>query len=63
MGWIWIRMDQELLLRSGTQKIQTWIRNKSFRIHNTEGELHILFYSKYAVPNLCLYSKLINIFC
>ena len=35
MGWIRIRMDPELLPGSGTQKIQSWIRNKSFRIHNT----------------------------
>ena len=41
MGWIRIRMDQELLpgsgYESGTRKTQSWIRirNKSFRIHNT----------------------------
>ena len=37
MGWIRIRMDPELLpgSGSGTQKIESWIRNKSFRIHNT----------------------------
>ena len=39
MGWIRIRMDPELLPGSwsGTRKIQSWIwiRNKSFRIHNT----------------------------
>ena len=28
-------MDPELLPGSGTRKIQSWIRNKSFRIHNT----------------------------
>ena len=32
----WIRMDPELLPGSGTWKIQSWIRNKSFRIHNTD---------------------------
>ena len=40
MGWIRIRMDPELLpgSGSGTRKIQSWIqiRNKSFRIHNTD---------------------------
>ena len=35
MGWIRIRIDPELLPGSGTRKIQSWIRNKSFRIHNT----------------------------
>ena len=37
MGWIWIRMDPELLpwSRYGTRKIQSCIRNKSFRIRNT----------------------------
>ena len=37
MAWIRIRMDPELLPGSGTRKIQSWIwiRNKSFRIHNT----------------------------
>ena len=29
-------MDPELLPRSGTRKIQSWIRNKSFRNHNTD---------------------------
>ena len=40
MGWIQIRLDQELLpgSGSGTWKIQNWIRirNKSFRIWNTD---------------------------
>ena len=40
MGWIRIRMDPELLPGSGsrTRKIPSWIwiRNKSFRIHNTD---------------------------
>ena len=40
IGWIRIRMDPELLpgSRSGTRKIQSWIRiwNKSFRIHNID---------------------------
>ena len=39
-----IRMDLELLPGSGTWKIQSWfrIRNKSFRIHNTDfkGQYH-----------------------
>ena len=37
MGWIRIRMDPKLLpgSGSGTLKIQSWIWNKSFRIHNT----------------------------
>ena len=37
IGWIRIRirMDPELLPGSGTRKIQSRIRNKSFRIHNT----------------------------
>ena len=37
IGWIRIRicMDPELLPESGTRKIQSRIRNKSFRIHNT----------------------------
>ena len=37
-GWIWIHMVPELLpgSGSGTLKIQSWIRNKSFRIRNTE---------------------------
>ena len=37
MGWIRIRLDLELLPGSGsvTQKIQSWIRNKSCRIRNT----------------------------
>ena len=36
--WIRIRLDPELLPESGTRKIQSWIliRNKSFRIHNTD---------------------------
>ena len=41
--WIRIRMDPELMpgSRSGTGKIQSWIRirNKSFQIHNTCFEL------------------------
>ena len=37
MGWIRIRMDPELWPGSRFRKIQTWIRNKSFRIHNTDG--------------------------
>ena len=38
IGWIQIRIDPELLPGSGTRKIQSWIRirNKSFRIHNTD---------------------------
>ena len=36
IGWIRIGMDPELLPGSGTRKIQSWIRNKSFRIHNTD---------------------------
>ena len=56
MGWIRIRMDPDPELGKfragsgcGTRKIQSriWIRNKSFRIHNT-GLLH--------------YSKLLHIF-
>ena len=37
IGWIQVRicMDPELLPGSVTQKIQSWIRNKSFRIINT----------------------------
>ena len=37
MVWIRIRMDPELLPESGpgTRKIQSRIRNKSFRIHDT----------------------------
>ena len=35
MAWIRIRMDPELLHGSGARKIQSWIRNKSFLIHNT----------------------------
>ena len=35
MGWIWIRMDPELFPGSGTRKIQSWTRNKSFWICNT----------------------------
>ena len=33
-----IRMDPEIFPGSGTRKIQSWIRirNKSFRIHNTD---------------------------
>ena len=37
IGWIRIRMDPVLLpgSGSGTRKVQSWIRNKQFRIHNT----------------------------
>ena len=36
VGWSRIRMDPELLPGSGTQKVQSWIRNKSFRIRKTD---------------------------
>ena len=40
MVWIRIRMYLELLPGSGTQKIQRRIRNKTFRIRNTNITVH-----------------------
>ena len=34
MGWIQIRMDPELLTRSGTRKIQSWIRIRNTVNHS-----------------------------
>ena len=44
MDWIRIRMDPELLPGSGTRKIQSWIQNKSFRIHNSDNTLKKLIF-------------------
>ena len=69
IGWIRIRMDQELLPGSGTQKIQSWswiwirIRNKSFRIHNTAfHKLNFFLCSKqlsytFAYSTICKFIK------
>ena len=50
MGWIRIRMDPELLpgYGSGTQKIQSWIRKKSFRIQYS-GSTTLLFWVESSV--------------
>ena len=48
-GWIWIHMVPELLpgSRSGTLNIQSWIRNKSFRIRNTENIYSTVYNGKW----------------